>query len=55
MSLFPILSDGLVRVERWLSRLLERHGQSGQTQGMLASMLVGAVLIVLGLTLGGVL
>ncbi len=39
----------------WLGGLLDRHGQSGQTQGVLASMLVGAVLIVLGLTLGGVL
>jgi len=39
---------------RWLGTMLERHGQAGQTQGMLASMLVGAVVIMLGLTLGGV-
>lgn len=38
-----------------LGRALDRHGQSGHAQGVLASMLIGALAVVLALTLGGVL
>ena len=50
-----VLETAPAAVVDWLGGLLDRHGQAGYAQGVLASMLVGAVLVVLGLTLGGVL
>ena len=53
-SLVWLLETAPAGIAGWLAGALDRHGQAGYAQGVLASMLVGAVLIVLGLTLGGV-
>jgi len=50
-----VLVKAPAAVVTWLGGALARHGQTGYAQGVLASMLIGAVAIVLGLALGGVL
>ncbi len=50
-----VLETAPAKLADWVGGLFDRYGQAGYAQGVLASMLVGAVLVVLGLTLGGVL